>query len=417
MNGPGDLPPRQAQALDGFLSSLLRLHGEESIAFRRSLHMHPELSQQEFETTRTIASRLDVARLPTRILPTRVGLTSDVAAGADGPVIALRADIDALPLPDAKNVPYASTVAGVTHACGHDAHTTIVLGAGIALDALRRAGEQDPDLPRVGPVRLIFQSSEEKAPGGARQIIEAGGLDGVAAILGLHCDPTLPVGTIGVRTGAITSAVDLVEIVLKGPGGHTARPHQTVNLLEDVGRVLVDLPSQVIADLPSAEGHARLVFGVVEGGHAPNVIPSEARLVGTFRTLHREIWEQAPEVIRRRLAALFDDDRLIIDLRHERGTPPVINDATITELAARAAAEAFGTGAVTEAEPSLGGEDFSFYLEHVPGSYLRLGVAPPGGPEPAALHTSLFDIDEDALAVGIRLLVHAVLRAQRELAR
>ena len=417
MSGRGDLTPRSAQALEGFLSSLLSHHAEESVAFRRRLHMHPELSQQEFETTRTIASRLDVARLATRVLPSRVGLTCDVAADADGPLIAVRADIDALPLPDTKDVPYASTVAGVAHACGHDAHTTIVLGAGIALDALRRAGEQDPELPRVGPVRLIFQSSEEKAPGGARQIIEAGGLDGVAAILGLHCDPTLPVGALGLRTGAITSAVDLVEIVLRGPGGHTARPHQTVNLLEDVGRVLVELPRQVIGELPSAEGHARLVFGVVEGGHAPNVIPSQARLLGTFRTLHREIWDQAPEVIRRRLAGLFDDDRLIIDLRHERGAPPVVNDRSITALAGRAAVEAFGEAAVTEAEPSLGGEDFSFYLEKVPGSYLRLGVAPLDGPEPAALHTSQFDIDEGALAVGIRLLVHAVLRVQRELAR
>jgi amidohydrolase len=382
MSDRGDLTPRSAQALDGFLSDLLSHHAEESVAFRRRLHMHPELSQQEFETTRTIASRLDVARLPTRVMPSRVGLTCDVAADAEGPLIAVRADIDALPLPDAKNVSYASTVAGVTHACGHDAHTTIVLGAGIALDALRRAGEQNRDLPRVGPVRLIFQSSEEKAPGGARQIIDAGGLDGVAAILGLHCDPSLPVGTVGLRSGAITSAVDLVEIVLRGPGGHTARPHQTVNLLHDVGRVLVDLPDQVIADLPSPEGHARLVFGVVEAGHAPNVIPSEARLCGTFRTLHREVWEQAPAVIRRRLTSLFDDERLTVDLR----------------------------------QPSLGGEDFSFYLEHVPGSYLRLGVAPPDVAEPAALHTSLFDIDEGALAVGIRLMVHAVLRAQRELA-
>lgn len=403
-------------ALEEFLSALLRQHGEEAIAFRRSLHMHPELSQEEFQTTRTIASRLDVAGLPVRIMPTKVGLISEVAPGADGPLIALRADIDALPLPDHKDVHYSSTVPGVTHACGHDAHTTMVLGAGIALDALWRAGQTDPDLPRVGPVRLIFQSSEEKAPGGARTIMAAGGLDGVAAILGLHCDPTLSVGQIGVRTGAITSAVDVVEVVLHGPGGHTARPHLTVNLLETAGRVLVDLPARVVEALPSAEGHSRLVFGQVAGGHAANVIPTEVRIVGTFRTLHREIWDQAPTVVRAALDGLGIDPRVTVELNHGRGAPPVINDERITGLVASAAAGAFGDRAVVEAEPSLGGEDFSFYLDQVPGSYTRLGVASPDAVDPPALHTSLFDIDERALAVGVRLLVHSVLTAQRQLA-
>lgn len=405
-----------AAALDEFLTTLLRQHGEEAIAFRRSLHMHPELSQQEFQTTTAIASRLDVAGLPVSILPSRVGLTSEVAAGADGPLIALRADIDALPLPDLKTTPYASTVPGVTHACGHDAHTTIVMGAGIALDALHRAGAVDPDLPRVGPVRLLFQPSEEKAPGGARDIIAAGGLADAAAIIGLHCDPTLTAGQVGFRVGAVTSAVDLVEITLSGPGGHTARPHLTVNLLEEAGRVLLQLPEQVLADLPSPEGHARLVFGTVQAGQAPNVIPTQATIAGTFRTLHRDTWDLAPQVIGQRLEALFDDSRLGVRLEHLRGAPPVVNDERITDLAARAAAAALGDEAVVGAEPSLGGEDFSFYLDQVPGTYFRLGVARPGADRPApALHTSLFDIDETAIAVGVRVLVHAVLQAQREL--
>lgn len=404
-------------ALDRFLSTLLEQHAEETIAFRRRLHMHPELSQHEIETTSTIATRLRVAGLPAEVAPSRTGLVCDLAPDADGPMIALRADIDALPLPDEKQVPYASTVPGVTHACGHDAHTTIVLGAGLALDALRRAGQSDPGLPAVGPVRLIFQPSEEKAPGGAPGIIEAGGLDGVAAIMALHCDPTLPVGQVGVRTGAVTSAVDRVEVVLRGPGGHTARPDLTVNLLEACGRVLVDLPALVQARLPSSEGHARLVFGQVSGGNAPNVIPTQVSMAGTFRTLHPEVWDAAGDVIAAALAEVVAGYDLEPRLVHERGAPPVVNDPVVTQVVARAAAAALGPSAVVEAQPSHGGEDFSFYLDHVPGTYVRLGVAPPGSEASApALHTSRFDIDERALAVGIRTLVQAVLQAQRDLA-
>jgi amidohydrolase len=403
-------------AFELFLSTLLEQHTEETIAFRRHLHMHPELSQEEVETTSTIATRLHVAGLPVAVTPSKVGLTCDIAPDADGPLIALRADIDALPLPDQKDVPYASTVPGVAHACGHDAHTTMVLGAGLALDALRRAGAADPDLPRVGPVRLIFQSSEEKAPGGAGAIIDAGGLAGVDAIMALHCDPTLPVGTVGVRTGAVTSAVDRVEVVLRGPGGHTARPDLTVNLLEAAGRVLLELPARVYERLPSSQGHARLVFGMVAGGHAPNVIPTEVSVVGTFRTLEPHVWDAAHEVLETALAAVVAGYDLEPLLLHQQGAPPVVNDATVTQVFARAAAWALGEAAVLEAQPSQGGEDFSFYLDHVPGTYVRLGVSPPGAAGTApSLHTSHFDIDERALAVGIRALVHAVLQAQRDL--
>jgi amidohydrolase len=268
----------------------------------------------------------------------------------------------------------------------------------------------------VGPVRLIFQSSEEKAPGGAGAIIDAGRLDGVEAIMALHCDPTLPVGTVGVRTGAVTSAVDRVEVVLRGPGGHTARPDLTVNLLEAAGRVLVDLPARVYERLPSSEGHARLVFGMVAGGQAPNVIPTEVSVVGTFRTMEPHVWDAAHEVIETALAAVVARYDLEPVLVHERGAPPVVNDGLVTQVFARAAASALGQAAVVQAQPSHGGEDFSFYLDHVPGTYVRLGVSPAGmaGTAPA-LHTSHFDIDERALAIGIRTLVHAVLQAQKDL--
>ena len=413
------LPPLTAAnhaALDAFLSDLLKGHAEEAIAFRRQLHMHPELSQREHQTTTAIATRLEVAHLPVRIPPSQLGVLCDVADDAAGPRIALRADIDALPLPDHKSVTYASRVPGVTHACGHDAHTTIVLGAGIALEALRRAAETDPDLPAVGPVRLLFQPSEEKAPGGARDLIAEGALDEVDAILGLHCDPTLTVGQIGLRVGAVTSAVDLVQVTLRGPGGHTARPHLTVDLLEAAGRTLVELPALVAQRLPSAEGHARLVFGMIDGGHAPNVIPTETTMVGTFRTLHRDIWDAAPAVIEKALAEVLADYPVEAEIAQDHGAPPVVNDPVVTAIVTRAVVAALGEQAVTEAEPSQGGEDFSFYLDHIPGTYARLGVTSPEAESPGpALHTSQFDIDERALAVGIRFLVYAVVQAQRDL--
>jgi amidohydrolase len=412
---PAQTSDEAEDATERFLNTLLAQHAEETIAFRRQLHMHPELSRAEFQTTATIAARLTVAGLPVRVLPSRVGLTCDIAGDAGGPVVALRADIDALPIRDEKDVPYASTVPGVAHACGHDAHATIVLGAGLALDAVRRAGASDPGLPTVGPVRLLFQPCEEAPPGGARDVIAAGGMTGVDAIFALHCDPTLTVGQLGVRTGAVTSAADRVEIVLRGPGGHTARPEQTVNLLEAAGRVLVELPDRVLARLPSAEGHARLVFGMVAGGHAPNVIPTEVSVQGTFRTLDPQAWAAAQEVLTAALDHVVAGYGLEAQLTHERGAPPVVNDAAVTDVLARAAAATLGAAAVVEAPPSLGGEDFSFYLDHAPGSYARLGVAAPGmaGRSPA-LHTSRFDLDERALAVGIRTLVRAVLLAQRE---
>jgi amidohydrolase len=204
--------------LDGFLAR----HEAELIHLRRHLHAHPELGREERESTALVARRLEAEGLRPRLLPTGTGLVCDVGAGP-GPLVALRADLDALPLQDEKHVPYRSTTPGVCHACGHDVHTAMLLGAGLAL-----AGQAER-LP--GRVRLVFQPAEERVPGGALDVIAAGMLDGVAAIFALHCDPKLDVGRLGVRVGAVTAASDSIEVRLTGPGGHTARPHLTADLV------------------------------------------------------------------------------------------------------------------------------------------------------------------------------------------
>jgi amidohydrolase len=387
------------------LAAFLDGHLEELIAFRRELHAHPELSGEEHETTARVAERLRIAGLDPRVLPTGTGLVCDVPRTRvdDGPLVALRADLDALAMEDETTVPYRSQVPGVAHACGHDVHTTVVLGAGLALGRLLGA----EGAPR-GAVRLLFEPAEESAPGGAVDVIDAGGLDDVDWLFGLHCDPKLDVGQVGVRAGAITSAADLVGIRLHGPGGHTARPHNTVDLVALAGRLAHELPSV----LRAADGSLNLVFGALHAGDAANVIPATAVLRGTLRTPDRAAWDAAPALLADTVAALVEPTGATHEVRHERGVPPVVNDERATDLVAEAATGALGAGAVVPTEQSAGGDDFAWYAERVPSSYVRLGVHDPASDEPRRdLHASTFDVDERAIAVGVRLLVHTTLTA------
>jgi amidohydrolase len=252
---------------EAWVTAFLDAHRAELVAFRRHLHAHPELSYQERATTDLIAQRLQVAGLEPTLLPNECGLVCDIGVG-NGPVVALRADIDALAMDDEKDVPYRSQQPGVAHACGHDVHTTIVLGAGLALaDRLQ--------FPGAGRVRLIFEPAEESLPGGAVEVIDAGGLRDVVAIYGLHCDPKVEVGRVAVREGALTSATDMVLLDLHGPGGHTARPQLTVDLVRAASRVALELPELVSKRLAS-KGDVLLVFGALRAGDAVNVIPSHA---------------------------------------------------------------------------------------------------------------------------------------------
>jgi amidohydrolase len=298
----------------------------------------------------------------------------------------------------------------------------VVLGAGLAL--LHRAtgsatgsatgNEAGGDAgPPAGRVRLIFQPAEETAPGGAVDVIADGGLDDVDWIFGLHCDPKLDVGKLGVRAGAITSASDLLEVRLHGPGGHTARPQHTADLVAIAGRVAAELPA--LLRQRSGPGQPNLVFGALHAGDAPNVIPSVAILRGTLRAPDHDTWRRAPALVEELLHEMVTPGGATFEIHHSPGVPPVVNDAAATDLLAGAARRSLGADNVVPTEQSAGGDDFSWYLDAVPGSYARLGVHDPASTGPKLdLHASTFDVDERAIGVGIRVLVGAALAAVRD---
>ncbi|MBW8739874.1 MAG: amidohydrolase [Streptomyces turgidiscabies] len=393
------------------------LHAE-LVAFRRDMHMHPELGNQEFRTTAAIKERLEKAGLKPRVLTTGTGLICDIGdIGADPegndngtavPVLALRADIDALPIPDTKSeCAYRSTVPGRAHACGHDVHTAVVLGAGLVLADLHRQGL----LPR--PVRLLFQPAEEVLPGGAADAIECGALDGVGRIIAVHCDPKVEAGRIGLRHGPITSACDRLEISLDGAGGHTARPHLTTDLVTAAARVATEVPALVARRVDARSGLS-VVWGRIESGHACNVIPQHAELSGTVRCLDLDTWRQAPDIVVAAIDEVANLHRAKSEINYVRGVPPVVNDADVTELLRDAMTARRGAHSVEDTTQSLGGEDFSWYLEHVPGAMARLGVRGPGERGSRDLHQGDFDADEYAITVGVEMFTAAALIDARE---
>lgn len=384
--------------LDAFLATDL----PRVVELRRDIHAHPELSLRETRTTVLVRDTLARAGIESTILPGGTGLIAEVGHAA-GPTIALRADIDALPLTEMSRLPYASRVDGVTHACGHDVHTAVLVGAALAL---RRA----PNLP--GRVRLLFQPAEEVMEG-SRQLVDAGAIDGVARAYALHCDPEVRVGRIGLRVGPITSATDIVTLELSGPGGHTSRPHLTVDLIGALSRVATQLPALLARRLDPRAG-ATLVWGAVDAGETFNVIPRRGVLSGTLRVLDRDAWEQSQTLLARLVEELLAPTGARFELRHTPGVPPVVNDPASVATLRRAVTAALGPGAVADAPQSTGAEDFAFLLDHVPGALARLGVWD-GVSDQVDLHTPDFRIDERAIPAGIRALVHTALTALTDL--
>ena len=394
--------PDGTDPLPGQLDRWLAARGAELVALRRHIHAHPELSGQEFATAALVERHLADAGLKPRLLSAGNGVICDIGTGDR--VIALRADLDALPLPDAKDVPYRSTVPNVCHACGHDVHTTVLLGAGLALAQLDARRE----LP--GRVRLIFQPSEEKVPSGALKVIEEGGLEDVAAIFAMHCFPQLPAGLVAARSGPLTAAADMVEITLAGRGGHTARPHLTGDLVHALGRVITDVPA-LLARRLDPRAAVTMVFGAVGAGEAANTIPIEGRLRGTVRVLSRDVWRELPDLVPQLVKDVVGGTGVQAEVTYIRGVPPVVNDRVATAIMAGAAAAALGPDRVVDAEVSMGGEDFAFYVDEVPGTMIRLGVGLPGVKPGYDIHQSTFDVDERAIGHGVRVFVHTALAA------
>jgi len=387
------------RALDGL--------AEAMIALRRDIHAHPELAWHEVRTSALVADVLARAGLAPSSLPVGTGLVCDVVGVPDGPMVALRADLDALPIDDEKDAPYRSSTPGVAHACGHDVHTAVVLGAGLGLARLAAANQ----LP--GRVRLVFQPAEEVLPGGALAALEAGALEGVARVFALHCDPRVDAGSVAVRTGPITGATDSVTVRLSGPGGHTARPQLTVDLVSALADVLARTPALLSRRVDPRAGLS-LVWGRVAAGSATNVIPEHGEASGSVRMLDPAVWESAAHLVPDLIREIAAPYRAEVEIDYVRGVPPAVNDAESTGVFRSAAAAVLSPAAVQEAPQSMGAEDFAWFLERVPGVLGRLGVRRPGTLEAPDLHRGDFDVDETAIDCGIRVLLAAALSALRD---
>ncbi len=374
-----------------------------AVELRRQIHRRPELGWREIETTQRVASFLRDHGVTPLVRESGTGLTAEV--GTAGPRVGFRADLDALPVAEETGLPFSSEVAGVMHACGHDAHTAI--GAGIAA-VLARVG----DLP--GRARVIFQPAEELIPGGAGRLAEEGVADGLEALIAFHVDPAVRPGLVGLRYGPVTGASDRVAITLTGPGGHTSRPHKTVDLVYAAARVAAELP--VLLQRTTDPRHpVILTFGVIRGGNAANVIPTHLELEGTVRMFDHDLWQTMGIRVNRLVNDLVDPLGATAKVEYERGSPPVDNDRGVIDAFATAARTALGEAAVANTHQSMGSEDFSWFLQHVPGAMARLGAGLPD--RELDLHSSTFDLDERSIEVGILAGAAALVELMERAAR
>jgi len=383
-------------------------HQERLIAIRRDIHAHPEIGHREYRTTSLIVDQLERAGLVAKVLPVGTGAYCDVLPGGFDDslgLVGLRADIDALPIPDGKNVDYASKNPGMCHACGHDVHTAILLGVGLVLARLR-----DLDLMTRG-VRLIFQPAEETSPGGALDAIEGGVLHDLTEIYALHCDPRTDVGQIALKVGPITSAVDQVNIVLNGTGGHTSRPQLTQDVIGALGAVAT-MTQLLLSRRIDPRSGVSLMWGSIHAGSVANAIPGTGEIVGTLRALDADGWRVAKQLIPELAAEIVLPFGVEVDVAVTDGVPPAVNHPRGVRRLTRAAEEMLGPDAVGTTEQSLGGEDFSWMLQRVPGALARLGVRTPGQVCPD-IHQPTFVVDEACIPVGLKVLAEVATASER----
>ncbi len=371
---------------------------------RRHLHAHPEVSGKETETTRYVEEQLRSDGFHVHTGPTGRGVIAESAGNGSRPKVAMRADLDALPIQDAKEVDYRSNVRGVMHACGHDAHTATVLGASLALASAGESGI----LPWPVFWRAIFQPAEETNQG-ALEMIEAGALDGVSAMLALHVDPSRPAGTIGHRSGVLTAHCDEMHVLVRGSGGHAARPYESRDPIAAAAQLINALYVTVPRSL-DPQHTVVLTVGSIAAGKRYNAIPDRAVLKGTVRSLddgaRRQTLDRVSEIAR----GVAQSSGTDIEVTFRSGPPSVLNDPGLTDMLRECAVDLLGADRVQYiAQPSMGGDDFAHYLQHVPGSLFRLGCSAPASAGPG-LHSPDFDIDERALGIGAKILARAVVR-------
>lgn len=371
------------------------------IEIRRHIHSHPELSGQEYKTAAYVAGVLSTCGLQVEELVGKTGVVGELHTGGNDPrILAIRADMDALPIQERADLEFASRQVGIMHACGHDVHTTVGLGTAMVLAQL---GEAIP-----GAVRFLFQPAEETAQG-ASWMIRDGVMDNVSAVFGLHTYPTILGGSIGVRYGALTAAADDIEVTIMGESGHGARPHEAIDAIWIASQVVTTL-QQAISRTQNPLRPVVLTFGQIQGGRAPNVIADHVKLSGTVRSLHPETRENLPNWIEQIVANVCQPYGAKYDINYRRGVPSVINDHFLTQITESAAAEAWGGDRLEILqEPSLGAEDFALYLEHAPGTMFRLGVGYPDRPN-YPLHHPKFQVNESAILTGVVTLAYSAYK-------
>ena len=382
------------------ITEVIEKYADDLIALRRDLHAHPELSWGEARTSERVVSALGGSGWSVHRLDGG-GVIAEIGSGDR--LVALRADLDALPIDDLVSDPWKSTVPGVAHACGHDVHTAGLVGAGLALAEVSARGL----LP--GRVRLLFQPAEEVMPGGALHLLAAGALRDVDHVFGLHCDPSLDVGRIGLREGPLTGAADSLTVRVVGKGGHTSRPHLTEDLTFALGKLITELPAILSRRLDPRAG-VSVVWGMVRAGSAPNVIPHAGIVAGTVRMLDAVAWADAEQLIRQLVATIVAPYGVSAEVSYQRGVPPVVNHPVSTELFGKAVERVLGPHGHVTTSQSLGGEDFGWYLDTVSGAMARLGTRTPGGAT-YDLHQGNLRVDEAATPIASRVLAEAAVTA------
>jgi amidohydrolase len=379
------------------IKSLAAQAQAENIQTRRHLHAYPELSYQEFETCKYVQAKLTEIGIPYTVMATTGVLGIIEGKNPSKRVIALRADMDALPILEENNIDYKSTNDGVMHACGHDVHTTILLGAAKILWSLRNEFE--------GTIKLLFQPGEEKNPGGASYMIRDGALQNPTpqGIIGLHVHPGLAYGKLSFREGRVMASADELYVSIKGPGGHAATPHQTVDTVLVAAQLITSLQS-IISRNRNPQNPSVLSICSIQGGHTTNVIPSEVKLMGTFRAMDEQWRFEAHKLMVQQAQGIAIATGAEIDFRVDVGYPTVDNEPKITKAAWKLADDYMGATNVEETEKRMGAEDFGYYSQVIPGCFFRLGVRNEEQGIIHNVHTPHFNIDERAIEHGVGMM-------------
>jgi amidohydrolase len=381
------------------IQELAKAYAPEMIQVRHHLHAHPELSYQEFETSQFIQEKLKQLSIPYEVMATTGVVALIKGKYPDSKCIALRADIDALPIKEENDVPYRSTKEGVMHACGHDVHTSCLLGAAKILNEIKEEIS--------GTVKLIFQPGEEKNPGGASLMIKDGVLENPKpqAIFGLHVHPGLDLGKLSFRSGMIMASADEIYITVKGTGGHAAAPHLTSDTILAASQLVVNL-QQIISRNNNPTNPSVLSITAFNGGHTTNVIPSEVKLMGTFRAMNEEWRFKAHQLMRDVAKGVALSSATEIDLHVDVGYPFVLNDPELTTKARHIASDYMGEDNVEETELRMGAEDFGYYSQIIPSCFYRLGVRNVAKGITAGVHTPVFNVDDDAIEIGMGMMAY-----------